>query len=106
MKVLLRRPKAAQETGAIGVYGGEDETMSGSLRGDGGDQGDADGGAWGGFVERGVYDEPIIRRWEDIKVRIRWPPRELVPRAVDACATLVTCSVRSEQGLVHARGAF
>lgn len=60
MKVLLRTPKATQDTGAIGVgvHGAEAEGQSQ-------DRGD---GEWQGFVERGVWDEPIIKRWEDVKV--------------------------------------
>lgn len=60
MKVLLRRPRATATTGAIGVSGGEDEYL-------GGDDG-SEKREWGVSVERGVYDEPIIKRWEDLKV--------------------------------------
>lgn len=59
MKVLLRRPRATATTGAIGVSGGEDEYL-------GGDDG-SEKREWGVSVERGVYDEPIIKRWEDLK---------------------------------------
>lgn len=65
MKVLLRRPRATENTGAMGVSGGEDEAQGA----------DAGGGEtagrrreWGVYVEKGVYDEPIIKRWQDSKV--------------------------------------
>lgn len=62
MKVLLRRPRATATTGAIGVSGGEDEAQDG-------DEG-AEKREWGVSVERGVFDEPIIKRWEDLKVTL------------------------------------
>lgn len=64
MKVLLRRPRTTQSTGALGVSGGEEE--EGGAR----EQDDAEEGSE--FVEKGVWDEPIVKRWEDVKVKIAW----------------------------------
>eukprot|EP00903_Cladosiphon_okamuranus_P018847 g17335.t1 len=64
MKVLLRRPVATQSSGSDGLTAdneGDD--------GDGEGQGAGSHRQWGVNVERGVWDEPIIKRWEDAKNR-------------------------------------
>lgn len=72
MKVLLRRPVATQSSGSDGLTADNEDTEDteggegqgrGGAEGEGGEQGD-----WGVGVEKGVWDEPIIKRWEDGKV--------------------------------------
>lgn len=68
MKVLLRRPVATQSSGSDGLTAdSEGEDAAGN---DNGGEGQGAGGhaQWGVGVEKGVWDEPIIKRWEDAKV--------------------------------------
>lgn len=60
MKVLLRRPVASQSSGSDGLTAEDDEGGSGGQH-----PGERE---WGVSVEVGVWDEPIIKRWEDAKV--------------------------------------
>eukprot|EP00904_Undaria_pinnatifida_P002015 jgi/Undpi1/11814/HiC_scaffold_4.g01513.m1 len=59
MKVLLRRPVASQSSGSDGLTAEDDEGGSGGQH-----PGERE---WGVSVEVGVWDEPIIKRWEDAK---------------------------------------
>lgn len=69
MKVLLRRPVATQSSGSDGLTA--DEEGNDAADNDNGEGGQGAGGQdqWGVGMERGVWDEPIIKRWEDAKVR-------------------------------------
>ncbi|CAM9811101.1 unnamed protein product [Scytosiphon promiscuus] len=69
MKVLLRRPVATQSSGSDGLTADGGVDLGGA---EGEEQGIGDGqgggeGSWGVAMERGVWDEPIIKRWEDAK---------------------------------------
>ncbi len=81
MKVLLRRPVATQSSGSDGLTAAED----GDGDGGNGDEDTAPGGGegqWGVAMERGVWDEPIIKRWEDAKVCTPSPSLSLRPCAM------------------------
>ncbi|CBJ48642.1 conserved unknown protein [Ectocarpus siliculosus] len=68
MKVLLRRPIASQSSGSDGLTADNDDGGGGGDGEGGGGEGEG-GGQWGVSMERGVWDEPIIKRWEDGKNR-------------------------------------
>lgn len=70
MKVLLRRPIATQSSGSDGLTA-DGGVELGSAEVDEGDGQEAGEGSWGVAMERGVWDEPIIKRWEDGKVGLR-----------------------------------
>lgn len=61
---------ATQSSGSDGLTAGAEG--SDAADGDNGAEGEGAGGQgqWGLGVERGVWDEPIIKRWEDAKVRL------------------------------------
>lgn len=69
MKVLLRRPVATQSMGSDGLTAdeGNEESNQGSNEGDNG-EGGGGGTGWKLGMERDVWDEPIIKRWQDAKV--------------------------------------
>ncbi|CAN0032454.1 unnamed protein product, partial [Laminaria digitata] len=60
MKVLLRRHVASQSSGSDGLT----DEREGDEGGRGQELGERD---WGVSVQAGVWDEPIIKRWEDAK---------------------------------------
>lgn len=66
MNVLLRRPVASQSSGSDGLTGEGDEDADE-------DESGAERRAYGVSMERGVWDEPIIKRWEDAKVGFPCP---------------------------------
>lgn len=70
MKVLLRRPIATQSSGSDGLTADDTGNEGSEGHGGGGEGGGGDQGEWGVGMEKGVWDEPIIKRWEDSKVNI------------------------------------